>query len=119
MRYMVLTAVVALMVCGGTATRAQQGSDAYSTMSPEGLRTGVIVGGNSAAKNNRSGSAFVPSETFFEHCMTGRLPAPIRPEPRSVLSHDRVGLDHDRSVQQRRHKAIKPDKEQSVRCREP
>jgi hypothetical protein len=36
-----------------------------------------------------------------------------------VPSHDRVGLDDDRSVQQRRHKAIKPDKEQSVRCREP
>jgi hypothetical protein len=48
-----------------------------------------------------------------------RLPAPIGPEPRSVPSHDRVGLDDDRSVQQRRHKAIEPDKEQSVRCREP
>jgi hypothetical protein len=44
---------------------------------------------------------------------------PIRSESRSVPSHDRVGLDDDGGVQQRRHQAIEPDKEQSVRWREP
>jgi hypothetical protein len=34
-------------------------------------------------------------------------------------AHDRVRLDNDRSVQQRRHKTIEPDKEQSVCWREP
>jgi hypothetical protein len=43
----------------------------------------------------------------------------MSPESRSVPSHDHVGLDDDRSVQQRRHKVIEPDKEQSVRCGEP
>jgi hypothetical protein len=42
------------MACGGTATRAQQGSDAYSTMSPEGLRTGVIVGEAECARDSIS-----------------------------------------------------------------
>jgi hypothetical protein len=36
-----------------------------------------------------------------------------------VPAHNRVGLDDDRSIQQRRHKAIEPDEEQSIRCREP
>jgi hypothetical protein len=36
-----------------------------------------------------------------------------------VPSHDRVGLDDNRSVQQRRQKTIEPDKEQSVRKPEP
>ena len=43
MQYTALTAAVAVLVCGNMAANAQQGSDAYSTMSPEGLRTGVIV----------------------------------------------------------------------------
>jgi hypothetical protein len=43
----------------------------------------------------------------------------LRPETCSVPSHDRVRLDDDSSVQQRRHKAIEPDKKQSVPWREP
>ena len=44
MQYTALTAAVALLACGSTAgLHAQQGSDAYSTMSSEGLRTAVIV----------------------------------------------------------------------------
>jgi hypothetical protein len=43
MQYTALTAAVAVLACGNTAANAQQGWDAYSTMSPEGLRTGVIV----------------------------------------------------------------------------
>jgi hypothetical protein len=42
MQYTALTAAVAMLTCGNMAA-AQQVSDAYSTMSPEGLRTGVIV----------------------------------------------------------------------------
>jgi hypothetical protein len=36
-----------------------------------------------------------------------------------VPSHDRVGLDDDSRAEQRRHKTIEPDEEQSVRRREP
>ena len=39
-----------------------------------------------------------------------RLPAPIGPESCSVPAHDRVGLNNDGCVQQRRHKAMEPDK---------
>jgi hypothetical protein len=42
MQHTALTAAVAMLACGNMAA-AQQVSDAYSTMSPEGLRTGVIV----------------------------------------------------------------------------
>ena len=43
MRCMALTASIALLAFGGTTSNAQQGPEAYSTMSPDGLRTGVIV----------------------------------------------------------------------------
>ena len=51
MKYTALTAAVALLACGSMASNAQQGSDAYSTMSPEGLRTGVIVGEADCARD--------------------------------------------------------------------
>ena len=43
MRSLAVAAALAALACGGTISDAQQGPDAYSTMSPEGLRTGVIV----------------------------------------------------------------------------
>jgi len=43
MRFTALTAAIALLAFGGTPSNAQQSPEAYSTMSPEGLRTGVIV----------------------------------------------------------------------------
>ena len=70
----------------------------------------------SVFSNSSAGSGCVPQP---QPLSLARLPAPIGPEPRSVPLHDRVGLDDDGSVQQRRHEAIEPDKEQSVRCREP
>jgi hypothetical protein len=36
-----------------------------------------------------------------------------------VLTHDGIRLDDDSSIQQRRHKAIEPNEEQSVPWREP
>ena len=43
MRAFALAAALAVLAGGGAVCNAQQTSDAYSTMSPEGLRTGVIV----------------------------------------------------------------------------
>src|SRR5258708_1297908 len=43
MRGMALSAAVVLLAFGGTASNAHQGPEAYSTMNPDGLRTGVIV----------------------------------------------------------------------------
>lgn len=43
MRYGTLATALILLACG-TAAKAQQGAEAHSTMSPEGLRTGVIIG---------------------------------------------------------------------------
>jgi hypothetical protein len=62
----------------------------------------------SVFSNSSAGSGCVPQP---QPLSLARLPAPIGPEPRSVPLHDRVGLDDDGSVQQRRHEAIAPDKE--------
>src|SRR5436190_6004599 len=51
MRYLALTAAVAILACGGAISNAQQAPEAYSTMSPEGLRTGVIVGEADCARD--------------------------------------------------------------------
>ena len=51
MQYAALTATVALLACGNMAANAQQGSYADSTMSSEGLRTGVIVSEAACARD--------------------------------------------------------------------
>jgi hypothetical protein len=59
------------------------------------------------------------SRNFWPTAARPRLPPPIRPEPCSVPSQDRVGLNDNSRAEPRRHKTTEPDEEQSVRWRDP